>query len=520
MRFVKVLLLATACLAIVHRAIAQPAEEAERPMSALVYPGADGRLVYVPDEEGNCVPNFSDCGYMGGGVRIPDVPVRATLEPAEDDDGGRIQRAIDRVAELPADEDGFRGAVLLKRGTYQIAGTLRIAHSGIVLRGEGQGEDGTVLVAAGTGKRTLITIAGEDKRTEAPKTRRRIAQRYVPVGARTFRVARTKGLEVGDAIIVRRPSTRKWIHYLGMDRIPPKRDGGRVVQWRPGSKDLAFDRVITAIERKKITIDAPVCNAFQRKYGGGYLYRYDFPGRISQVGVEYLRGVSEYKHETDEDHAWSFIGFRAVANAWVRQVTAEHFGYSAVGVSRRCKWITIEDCECLDPISKIAGSRRYSFALTGELTLVQRCYARHGRHDFVMHSVVPGPNVFLDCTAEKAHSDTGPHHRWATATLFDNVRVEGNAINVRNRGNSGTGHGWAGAQMVFWNCTADGITCQKPPTAQNWAIGCSAQKQSGDGYWECSGQPVQPRSLYLAQLRDRLGPQAVANISRPAMPPR
>ena len=57
-----------------------------------------------------------------------------------------------------------------------------------------------------------------------------------------------------------------------------------------------------------------------------------------------------------------------------------------------------------------------------------------------------------------------------------------------------------------------------PPTAQNWAIGCSADKQSGDGYWESFGQPVRPRSLYVAQLRDRLGPAAAANISRASSP--
>lgn len=513
MRFLRALFSAAACLALVGHAFAQPGQDSDRPTSALVYPGEDGRVVYVPDDNGNCIPDFSNCGYMGGGVRIPDVPVKVTLRPAEGDDGARIQAAIDAVAELPVNADGFRGAVLLKRGTYEIAGTLKIAHGGIVLRGEGQGEDGTVLVAAETGKRTLITIAGEDKRAEVPETRRRITDSYVPVGARSFHVDGTPGLKVGDTVVVLRPSTDEWIHYLGMDRIPPRRDGGRVTQWRPGSKDLRFDRVITAIEGKKVTIDAPLCNALERKYGGGYIYKYDFPGRIEQVGVEYIRGVSEFEHETDEDHAWNFIGLRAVANAWVRQVTAVHFGYSAVGVSRRCKWITVEDCACLDPVSRITGSRRYSFALTGELTLVQRCYARHGRHDFVMHSVVPGPNAFLDCTAEQAHSDTGPHHRWSTGTLFDNVRVQGNGINVRNRGNSGTGHGWAGAQMVFWNCTADSITCQRPPTAQNWAIGCVSEKRSGDGYWESFGQPVRPWSLYLAQLRDRLGPEAVANIS-------
>jgi hypothetical protein len=113
-----------------------------------------------------------------------------------------------------------------------------------------------------------------------------------------------------------------------------------------------------------------------------------------------------------------------------------------VRLSRGAKWITVEDCACLDPISQITGRRRYSFNLEGgELTLWERCYARNGRHDFVTGATVCGPSVFLDRTAEQEHADAGPHHRWAVGILYDNVRTDG-ALNVRDRGNLGSGHGW------------------------------------------------------------------------------
>lgn len=38
---------------------------------------ATGRLVYASDARGNRVPDFSSCGYGGGGVAIPDAPARA-----------------------------------------------------------------------------------------------------------------------------------------------------------------------------------------------------------------------------------------------------------------------------------------------------------------------------------------------------------------------------------------------------------------------------------------------------------
>jgi hypothetical protein len=58
--------------------------------------------------------------------------------------------------------------------------------------------------------------------------------------------------------------------------------------------------------------------------------------------------------------------------------------------------------------------------------------------------------------------------------------------------------------MVFWNCTAKGMRVEQPPTAENYAIGCTAGRYLGDGYFESNGTAVEPASLYDAQLQDRL----------------
>ena len=57
---------------------------------------------------------------------------------------------------------------------------------------------------------------------------------------------------------------------------------------------------------------------------------------------------------------------------------------------------------------------------------------------------------------------------------------------------------------VLENSSADNIICESPPTARNWAIGSSAGNYSGDCYWYSVGKPVEPRSLYLKQLEERL----------------
>ncbi len=488
-------------------------------LSARVYPGGDSHLVYAPDELGNTIPDFSYAGYRGGGVALPSIAGAVTVEPGDGDDRARIQAAIDQVAAREPDGDGFRGAVVLAAGSYQVGDTLTIGASGVVLRGAGAGEDGTVITATAARQYTLIEVDGGGSADEIEDTRGEITDDYVPFGARSFHVAEPGGFAVGDPVVVYRPSTANWIADLGMDQIE---DDGDVVQWAAGAYDLHYQRQVVAVDGDRITVDAPVVNALQAEYGGGALYRFRFDDRIARVGIEGLRLVSSYQagaEDSDEDHGWIAVSLDRVEDGWVRDVTALHFGYAAVSVERNARRITVQDCQCLDPVSEITGGRRYSFNVNGSLVLVQRCTTRGGRHDYVTGSRVLGPNVFLDSTATETHADIGPHHRWATGLLFDNIT--GGEMNVQDRGNWGTGHGWSGAQVVFWNSSGDSLACQRPPTADNFSIGFRGDHVGGrlereDGYWEWNGDQVFPRSLYLWQLRDRLGPAAVEAVTTPA----
>ena len=81
--------------ALLARANAQVADLA--PTASRVYPGADGRLVYVPDDQGNNIHDASYAGYRGGGVGIPTAPVRETIWPVPGDNTQHIQAAIDQA---------------------------------------------------------------------------------------------------------------------------------------------------------------------------------------------------------------------------------------------------------------------------------------------------------------------------------------------------------------------------------------------------------------------------------------
>src|SRR5262245_28260742 len=67
----------------------------------------EGRAAYQAEPTADRIPDFSNVGYMGGGVRIPEPPVVEIVRPADGDDGQRIQDAVDRVAMLPLQDNGF-----------------------------------------------------------------------------------------------------------------------------------------------------------------------------------------------------------------------------------------------------------------------------------------------------------------------------------------------------------------------------------------------------------------------------
>ena len=458
------------------------------------------KLVYAPDLLGNRIPDFSYCGYMASEKPIPAVPVKIIVPVTKGDATLRIQSALDYVASLPPDANGFRGAVLLQKGSYEVSGQLLITASGVVLRGSGVNE--TTLIGAGTARSTLIKIIGKGGISKNNE-RLRITDAYVPVNAIKFTVDSSILMKrYSNKIIIQRPSTDKWIRTLGTDHF-----GGGITAlgWKPGNQDLFFDRTITKVEGTTITIDAPITTALDSTYGGGTIYFYNDDGRINNCGIENLRCVSVYDKNNlkDEDHRWNAINIENAEDAWVRQITFEDFAGSAVSVLETSKRITVEDCKSLSPVSEIGGQRRYTFLTTGQQTLFQRCYAENGYHDFAVGYCAPGPNAFVQCESILPYSFSGAIDSWASGVLFDVVNVDGNALRFGNRGQDANGAGWAAANSLFWNCSAARIDCYKPPTAQNWAFGSWSQF-AGDGYWNESNNTITPRSLFYQQLKERL----------------
>ena len=149
-------------------------------------------------------------------------------------------------------------------------------------------------------------------------------------------------VKLGDKIIIHRPSIKEWIETIGTEIF-----GGGIstLGWKPGERDLFFDRTITAINGNIITIDAPLTTAIDAKYGGGYIATYQWNGRIENVGVENLHCISSFDANNlkDEAHRWDAINIENTTDAWVRQIRFDHFAGSAVNLLASTNKITVED---------------------------------------------------------------------------------------------------------------------------------------------------------------------------------
>ena len=512
------------------------------PTTSLVYPGTEGKLIYVPDSLGNKIPDFSNAGYKGGGVPIPYVAIKETVWPVLGDNSANIQTAIDKVSALPLDASGFRGAVLLKMGTYELEKPITIKASGVVLRGEGMSEIGTILIGKipkdrqAYGRGGLVNIISTTAIAPQEDTKQIITDKYVPVGSRSFNVVSAKGFKVGDKILVRRIGNLDWIKEIGLDSASVGKN-----RWRPFN--ITYDRVIVDIKGNTITTDVTIFTAIDARWGGGEILKYT-DERIEQSGVENLRGISEYnpairtktygnmdrdkldpkfqyqgdEYYSDENHVGNFVVISNAKNIWVRNISALHFAVSVIQSQAGSKWITVQDCESIEPVSPRVGGRRFIYQMNGQLCLVQRCFSQKGRHSFVLQGSEASGNVFLECTATYPYSSSEPHNHWANGVLYDNVKAP---LTARFWDYI---IGWGGANIVFWNCEGDFLV-QSPPTAKNYSfghIGVNAvifnaglqDLKKPNGHVESMDYHVTPKSLYLTQLKERMGEQAVINVTK------
>jgi hypothetical protein len=468
-----------------------------------------GRLEIVPAANGDRIPDFSAAGFGAPGAVLPVVAEAVRLAPQPDaGDRDAIQAAIDAVSARPLPSSGLRGAIVLAPGTYRLDGPLQISASGVVLRGSGSGDGGTVL-SFEQPPGPVIGIAGAG-RWRAAEPPRAIVDAYVPVGAEAVTLKSAAGLAVGDRVVVQRPFTAAFVAEIGMDQIPP-RAGRTTVQWKPG-RGLLMARTIVSVTGDTVGLDAPVVDAIEAA-DGGTVWRYEFPGEITRVGLESLSidatpvaPVAPLSLEQGRALRLTGVLVDRASDAWVRDVRFRNLS-SYVVVDALAREVTLEDVHGRNDLPPWWPVPAFAFSVDGQRTLVRRCsVTAENMMIATTQSRAAGPIVFQDCEGEGPRVSAGPHQRWAAGILFDNIDVSG-SVAVVDRGNMGSGQGWAGANVVVWNSAADrGFHVASPPTAYTWIIGATGEILPDPDHPPIvlPLPPGAPRSLYDAQVSGTL----------------
>lgn len=485
--------------------------------SEWVYYSPKGVLIYKTLKHGDKIMDFSYAGYGGGGISIPNVPVKITLDPQSRDNTDAIQQAIDEVSTMPL-INGFRGAVLLKPGTYNCERTLTINASGVVLRGSGSGSGGTIINMTGS-PHLCILVKGSPETEEigSPTT---ITTDYIPSGAQAFSVADPSGFKVGDTILISRPVTPTWVHFMGMDVLVRN---GKKETWIKG--EITTDRVIKKIDGNKITINIPLSDNYDSRYlnpPGTSVVKIISHNISSQIGIENFKIISPAESVTINERHNTAFSIRGITDGWARNI---HILNTINSVSINAKRITLDHIDIVHQLPTTGSAKPADLSVGGDGSqiLFNQCHITGDNvFYFATGAKVSGPIVLLNCIFHGG-GWIQPHQRWATGLLVDNCHVPDGGIDFMNRGEYGSGHGWTIGWSVAWNCNAKTLMNQKPPGTENWMIGCSGERQRKampftksplmpEGIYDKYDEQVYPQSLYLAQLKERLGQQALKNI--------
>ncbi|MBE7019956.1 MAG: hypothetical protein E7411_00790 [Ruminococcaceae bacterium] len=522
------------------------------PVNASIIAPVNDKLFYKAyNEEGDKLSDFSYAGYYAGDIELPetkDLPVVSEISPTgTEDDTSHIQAAIDKAFNT----EGDLKVVKLKAGKYRLPDPIYIK-SGVLLSGEGQGPNGTVLFASKPSQYSPVHIEGAEPNDDTTK-KYYLTDDYVKSGSKTVHVSMEDALDlkVGDEIAIYYTVTDEWCEAMDMVGVINVYDND--TGWKSGDVSMVTERKITAVNGNEITVDFGFFVPYITELTPTYFVKTSDEKRVENAGVENLRIESFYNGSpTDEEHATIAITIRYAKNIFVRDITSKYFYFGAVQANKRTKQITVRNCSCLDPVSTVAGSRRYSFhaSYSAQQILYTGCYSYDGRHDFATSREVTGPVAFVDNVADSSNTSSETHGTWSTGVLYDNLYqiknfTKGFIANA-NRGIYGTAvsQGWTSAGCVIWNSLAPAIISHKPPlTYQNFIIGnwgtytdesgmamkktdISAYSKAyrtgsstlpkegsfatsantsfiGDSYKESVTAPVNPRSLYKAQLSER-----------------
>jgi hypothetical protein len=464
------------------------------------------------------LPDWSYAGYAHGEAPIPKVAgpifkVRDYGAIPDDDkpDFEEIQKAVDAAGNAGG------GVVLFEKGEYLInvdtesATNARIVirKSGVVLRGIGDGVDGTVLSSPAemlptnpkemwTG-RCPIVVSGFKFGSRKAKV-----AAAAPMNSLRLTLDKADIFKAGDRF--RLNLSRKGeaaAPFISPHEWPPK--------WTSGISIREFHEVASA-NGNALVLGEPLMIPVDDK-GDWSVQEVTF---ISNVGFEGIRFKGNWKEKFvhhrswRDDSAWRGLVITGVENGWVRECTFEDMNWALYLTSSR--QVTCQDIQIIGTPAHFGMQVMGTY---GVLAVRVRDEAGHlhgpslqsGSCATVYHQCTWSPKLSFDSHANNAY-----------ATLHD---LNEGGLNLRGVGGAENNFPHHLHGLVFWNLKVT-ETSGKP--TDFWSFGKSGygvtfaqvifaglhgepQELVSESIFrnESPGEAVTPRSLWLAQVQERLG---------------
>ncbi|TLX71390.1 DNRLRE domain-containing protein [Labilibacter sediminis] len=407
--------------------------------------------------------DFSYAGYHYGEKAIPvveNIIGKVTDFGAIPNDGiddtKAIQKAFDKLARK-------KGVILFPKGRYIVNGDpenptqLELNGSNIVLRGEGSGEDGTIIYMSNKylpekGFGDYVLEIGK----EAPYFEKSSSKITTEAhrGDRTLIVESTDNFSSGDYV--------KIIFYSDKDEQGNRKvDLGRTLTY-PLVEELEwtnfkkYDPYVSVNQIEKV-VDANTVilkTALKMDVLMRWNPRLHYHKLHEEVGVENIRFEGDwhgpYKHHgsREMDYGWSALSMNNVANGWVKNVTFHNLTNDFRSIA--CKNVTVQDITITGAPGHhcIYGSKSYDLLVTDIEIIAPRT------HGLGVTGINEGC-VFTNATISGDDGELDFHGGgFPMCNLFENIRnasVAG-AGAVQNIPHSGR-------ENTFWNIEANS---QKP----------------------------------------------------------
>jgi hypothetical protein len=464
------------------------------------------------------IPDYSYAGYHRSERAIPRVegPVFNVMDYGakpndEKSDRAAIQRAIDAASAAGG------GVVLVPAGRYELAQKndampLYVTHSGVVVRGEGSGEEGSVLHLSKMlppplplkmwGSPYVLQFGGK-----APETRVGRIKADVARGDREIHVADAKNLKTGDWIILNLKDTDP-------DLLTEEMAGFEVIdkRWTQIRKEgvmVTEHHQIESVSGNVLTLTAPVIKPIdhRRKW---HVVKWE---PWEELGLENLRMEGGWQDEFVHHRSWqddggySMVKMTGVVNLWI--LDCEFVNVNRAGSVQNSAQVTVMD----SVISGRQGHNAISFAGSsfGLMTRVQDSASMW--HSLGISKTAMG-NVIWRCywgsqTSFESHA-TQPRH-----TLIDTCVGAFKASHAGGAASSLPNHMEG---LLVWNHlkTNEALTDFRfePLEETYWRIlqptivgmhGTHIDFRAGQSTVVSLGEPIAEGSLYEFQVKRRLG---------------